>query len=78
MVPNSCKHKTESYLFLCFVLFKTPDSFDQYGKSRCNYSFWLKEITIKYNLETSESHAFSSRERMFVFLGLNELGKLRK
>lgn len=42
-VPNSCKHKADSYLVLCFVLFKTPDNFDQYGKSRCNYSFGLKK-----------------------------------
>lgn len=75
MVPNSCKCKTESCLFLCFVLFKTPDNFDQ---SCFNYSFLMEEITIKYNLETSESCAFRSGNIMFVFLCLNELEKLMK
>lgn len=75
MVPNSCKCKTESCLFLCFVLFKTLDNFEQ---SCFNYSFLIKELAIKYNMETSESCAFHSGNIMFAFLGLNEFEKLLK
>lgn len=79
MVPDDCQCKTEGCLSPCLVLFKDPDNNSaQYGKLSFTSSLSMKEITVKYNFETSGCHGFISGNTVFVYLGLNRLEKLMK
>lgn len=61
------------------VLLKDPDNhFAQYGTLSFTSSLLIKEITVKYNSETSECHGFISGDIIFVYLGLSRLQKLMK